>query len=171
MGMFTLKQVAVASENCPKIKDVMVKNVVTIAESDTIANALYKMEQKHILRLPVVAENNRSAGIITKADIRAKQAEFAELGAELPGACQVAKIAKNAVTIKEHKNVADAYNALNDNNVSSLVVTNEDCQVVGIITNMDICNLQAEKKAEEIENMDEEVNLLIKKALDSIFGK
>lgn len=152
MEMFTLKTVAVANDGCPAIKDAMTKNPVTVSGNETVAEALYKMNQKNVLRLPVVTESGSVAGIIAKSDIKAKQAELAEFNAELPGSCPVSKIAKSAITINENKNVADAYNMLNDEDIKSLVVINNDRKVTGMITKNDIAKLQAKAEADEVKS-------------------
>ena len=152
MEMFTLKTVAVANDGCPAIKEVMTKNPVTVSSNETVAEALYKMNQKNVLRLPVVTESGSVAGIIAKSDIKAKQAELAELNAELPGSCPVAKLTKSAITINENKNVADAYNMLNDEDIKSLVVVDDFHRVIGMITKNDIAKLQAKEEAKEAEN-------------------
>ena len=152
MKMFTLKTVAVANDGCPAIKEVMTKNPVTVSSKETVAEALYKMNQKNVLRLPVITESGSIVGIVTKSDIKAKQAELAEFNAELPGSCPVAKLAKSAITINENKNVADAYNMLNDEDIKSLVVVDDYRKVTGIITKNDIAKLQAKEKAKEAEN-------------------
>ena len=152
MEMFTLKTVAVANDGCPAIKEVMTKNPVTVSSNETVAEALYKMNQKNVLRLPVVTESGSVAGIIAKSDIKAKQAELAEFNAELPGSCPVAKLTKSAITINENKNIADAYNMLNDEDIKSLVVVDDLHRVTGMITKNDITKLQAKKEAKEAEN-------------------
>ena len=152
MKMFTLKTVAVANDGCPAIKEVMTKNPVTVSSNETVAEALYKMNQKNVLRLPVVTESGSVAGIIAKSDIKAKQAELAEFNAELPGSCPVAKLTKSAITINENKNVADAYNMLNDEDIKSLVVVDDFHRVIGMVTKNDIAKLQAKEEAKEAEN-------------------
>lgn len=149
MEMFTLKTVAVANEGCPTVKAAMTKNPVTVSGNETIAEALYKMNQKNVLRLPVVTASGSVVGIIAKSDIKAKQAELAEFKAELPGSCPVAKITKPAFTINENKNVADAYNMLNDEDIKSLVVVDSSLKVTGMITKNDIAKLQAKEEAKE----------------------
>ena len=152
MKMFTLKTVAVANDGCPAIKEVMTKNPVTVSGNETVAEALYKMNQKNVLRLPVVTESGSIVGIITKSDIKTKQAELAEFNAELPGSCPVAKLAKSAITINENKNIADAYNMLNDEDIKSLVVVDNYRKVTGIITKNDIAKLQVKEEAKEAED-------------------
>ena len=152
MEMFTLKTVAVANDGCPTVKAAMTKNPVTVSSNETVAEALYKMNQKNVLRLPVVTESGSVAGIIAKSDIKAKQAELAEFNAELPGSCPVAKLAKSAITINENKNIADAYNMLNDEDIKSLVVVDDFHRVIGMVTKNDIAKLQAKEEAKEAEN-------------------
>ena len=152
MKMFTLKTVAVANDGCPAIKEAMTKNPVTVSNNETVAEALYKMNQKNVLRLPVVTESGSVAGIIAKSDIKAKQAELAEYNAELPGSCPVSKLAKSAITINENKNVADAYNMLNDEDIKSLVVVDDYHRVTGMITKNDIAKLQAKEEAKEVKS-------------------
>ena len=151
MKMFTLKTVAVANESCPAVKEAMTKAPVTVTVNETVAEAIYKMDQKKVLRLPVVSETGLAVGIITKFDIKAKQAELAELNTELPGTCPVSKLTKPAVSINENKNVADAYNMLNDEDVKSLVVTDNSHKVVGMITKNDIAKLEAKEDEAELE--------------------
>lgn len=152
MEMFTLKTVAVANDGCPTVKAAMTKNPVTVSSNETVAEALYKMNQKNVLRLPVVTESGSVAGIIAKSDIKAKQAELAEFNAELPGSCPVSKLTKSAITINENKNVADAYNMLNDEDIKSLVVVDDFHRVIGMVTKNDIAKLQAKEEAKEAEN-------------------
>ena len=152
MKMFTLKTVAVANDGCPAIKDAMTKNPVTVSGNETVAEALYKMNQKNVLRLPVVTESGSIVGIIAKSDIKAKQAELTEFNTELPGSCPVSKLVKPAFTINENKNVADAYNMLNDEDIKSLVVVDNFLKVTGMITKNDIAKLQAKEEAKEAES-------------------
>ena len=152
MEMFTLKTVAVANDSCPTVKAAMTKNPVTVSSNETVAEALYKMNQKNVLRLPVVTESGSIVGIIAKSDIKAKQAELASFKAELPGSCPVSKLTKSAITINENKNVADAYNMLNDEDIKSLVVVDDFHRVIGMVTKNDIAKLQAKEEAKEAEN-------------------
>lgn len=152
MKMFTLKAVAVANEGCPAVKEAMTKAPVTVTANETVAEAIYKMDQKKVLRLPVVSETGLAVGIITKFDIKAKQAELAEFNTELPGTCPVSKLAKSAITINENKNVADAYNMLNDEDIKSLVVVDDYHRVTGMITKNDIAKLQVKEEAKEAES-------------------
>jgi len=52
-----------------KVKDVMTKKVVTITPDASILEAAHLMEKKDISRLPVIGENGKLIGIITKVDL------------------------------------------------------------------------------------------------------
>ena len=54
--------------------------------------------------------------------------------------------------INENKNVADADNMLNDEDIKSLVVVDSSLKVTGMITKNDIAKLQAKEEVEEAEN-------------------
>lgn len=143
--MFTLKTVAVADADCPKIADVMTKNVVTVSASESIAEAEFKMNRKNLVRVPVVDNCNFPIGMISKQDIQKKEAELKEFDSTLSGSCKVEKLmSKPAVTIFESKNVADAYNKMTDSKVNSLIVTDNSGRISGIITKNDINKLQSE---------------------------
>jgi CBS domain-containing protein len=51
------------------IGDIMTKNVVKIHENDSISDAAELMDSKGVNRLPVVDDNGKLLGIITRGDI------------------------------------------------------------------------------------------------------
>ena len=51
------------------IGDVMASHVVTIDPEQSIWKAAHEIEERHVTRLPVVDEDNRLLGIISRADI------------------------------------------------------------------------------------------------------
>ncbi|MGM0366367.1 MAG: CBS domain-containing protein [Actinomycetota bacterium] len=52
-----------------KVEDIMTKEVVTVTETTTVNEIANIMTQKNINRVPVVDENKKLVGIITRADI------------------------------------------------------------------------------------------------------
>lgn len=52
-----------------KVKDVMTKRAVTISQAEEISKAAKIMADEKINRLPVMDENKRLAGIITRGDV------------------------------------------------------------------------------------------------------
>jgi CBS domain-containing protein len=51
------------------VRDIMTKEVVTIKEDDNLLSAINTMTEHHLTRLPVLDENNKVVGIITRSDI------------------------------------------------------------------------------------------------------
>lgn len=52
-----------------KIHDIMTKHVVTVNENDLLDEAIVKMKENKVRRLPVVDDNNKLTGIISLGDI------------------------------------------------------------------------------------------------------
>ena len=52
-----------------KVKDIMIKKVITISPEALVEEAAEKMRENHINVLPVVDETNKVIGIITESDI------------------------------------------------------------------------------------------------------
>lgn len=52
-----------------KIHDIMTKHVVTVNEDELVDDAIVKMKENKIRRLPVIDDNNRLTGIISLGDI------------------------------------------------------------------------------------------------------
>ena len=61
----------------PKVKDLMVSEVVTIDDSASIVDAAKRMIQEKKGPLPVVEEGDRLVGIISEADIRSDEGPLA----------------------------------------------------------------------------------------------
>lgn len=72
VGIITLKDVSnveVGKREKTKIKDVMVKQIVTISPKEKVSTALEKMSKLRVMRLPVVSGTNTLIGVITLTDI------------------------------------------------------------------------------------------------------
>lgn len=52
-----------------KIHDIMTKHVVTVREDELLDDAIVKMKENKVRRLPVVDNNNKLAGMISLGDI------------------------------------------------------------------------------------------------------
>ncbi len=52
-----------------KIHDIMTKHVVTVHKEDLVDEAIKKMKENKIRRLPVIDDNNKLVGIISLGDI------------------------------------------------------------------------------------------------------
>ena len=92
VGIVTLKDVnniQVEKHEKTKIKDIMVKQVVTISPNDNLSNALEKMSKIRVIRLPVVSGSNVLLGVITLTDIEkaSKKLQNKKLSSSKPHKC------------------------------------------------------------------------------------
>ena len=58
------------------VKEIMVKNVITISPEDTIIKAIYLMYKNHISGIPVLDSRGEISGILTESDIFRVMAEL-----------------------------------------------------------------------------------------------
>lgn len=72
VGIVTLKDVGnikVGKREKTKIRDIMIKQVVTISQKEKVSIALEKMSKLRVMRLPVVLGADTLIGVITLTDI------------------------------------------------------------------------------------------------------
>ena len=126
------------------VKDWMTENVITIGAKTALPKAHKLMTRNNIRRLPVVNKNDQLVGIVTLADVRGAEPSQAtslsiwELN-YLLAKLQVKKIMmKDPITIAPTATIGEAARIMLDNKVSSLPVTDNARQVIGIITESDI---------------------------------
>jgi CBS domain-containing protein len=126
------------------VKDWMTGDVITIGAKTTLPKAHQLMTRNNIRRLPVVNKHERLIGIVTLSDVRGAEPSQAtslsiwELN-YLLAKLQVKQImTKDPITIAPTATIGEAARIMLDNKVSSLPVTDETRQVIGIITESDI---------------------------------
>jgi len=51
------------------VKDIMTKNVITVAKDDTVENVIKLLLEKKISGVPVVDESNKVVGIVSETDL------------------------------------------------------------------------------------------------------
>lgn len=108
----------------------MVVNPITIAPSDTLADALALMQRHAISGIPVVEANGRLAGILTNRDVR-----FAS-DPKQPVAELMTK--DNLVTVPTGTDREAAKRLLHQHRIEKLLVTDEKYRCIGLITVKDI---------------------------------
>ena len=118
----------------PKVKDLMVSEVVTIDDSASIVDAAKRMIQEKKGPLPVVEEGDRIHAIVTDRDIIARVvAEGRD-----PSALRVHDIATHElVTIGPEQDVDEARQLMAENHLDRILVV-EGERLVGIISEADI---------------------------------
>jgi CBS domain-containing protein len=118
----------------PKVKDLMVSEVVTIDDSASIVDAAKRMIQEKKGPLPVVEEGDRIHAIVTDRDI------IAHVVAEGrdPNALRVHDIATHElVTIGPEQDVDEARQLMAEHQLDRILVVVGD-RLVGIISEADI---------------------------------
>jgi len=114
-----------------RVKDWMIKNVVTINSDASVLDALKIMKKSSIRHLPVV-DNSKFVGLITSAD--AKQAILTGMLETL----KVGNVMMNTpVTVTRETTLEEASRIIYEKKVGSLPVV-EKGKVIGILTIIDI---------------------------------
>ncbi|MBV7276658.1 ABC transporter ATP-binding protein [Clostridiaceae bacterium UIB06] len=68
-GLVTLKDIRKTLEKNTKLKDIMERNIITVSSDDSIINVLEKMEKESIGYVPVINENSKLVGLITRSSL------------------------------------------------------------------------------------------------------
>ncbi|WP_297504680.1 IMP dehydrogenase [Thermococcus sp.] len=105
----------------------IVEDVITIGSEETLDYALFLMERNDIDGLPVVGEDGRIAGIVTKKDIAAKEGHLVK-----------DVMTGDVITVGEDVSVEEALDIMVANRIARLPVVDENGRLVGIITMSDL---------------------------------
>ena len=68
-GMVTLKQIRSNPDKSKMIKDIMAKDLITVNNEDSIINVLEIIKSENISFVPVIDENSKLSGLITKSSL------------------------------------------------------------------------------------------------------
>ncbi|NJE42880.1 IMP dehydrogenase [Thermococcus sp. GR6] len=121
----------------------IVEDVITIEPDETLDYALFLMEKNDIDGLPVVGEDGKITGIITKKDIAAKEGRLVR-----------EVMTRDVITVPEDIAVEDALNLMVKNRIARLPVVDGDGKLVGIITVSDLMMRKKYRNAVRDENGD-----------------
>ncbi len=128
-----------------RVKDVMTRNPVYISPDASVVEAKALMTKQKISKLPVLDNEKRLVGIITKNDLNragpsaATTLDMYEIG-YLLSKLTVAKVMhKEVITVSEDEVIEEAARIMVDNGVGCLPVM-KDKLLVGIITASDLFN-------------------------------
>lgn len=123
----------------------MSRNVVTLTEDDTLADARDTMARGCIRHLPVVRDGTL-VGLVTHRDLlSASVSVFAEVPAheehQLFARIPVRELMHDAVTVTADTPVREAGTILLDNKYGCLPVVDRDGRLLGIVTEADYLRL------------------------------
>ena len=128
-----------------RVSDAMTRGLVTVGLEDPLKEAAQRMTRSGLRRLPVVSGEGEVKGMITAKDYVAffgSHRAFKELTStdieEVLGIPVYEVMTPGFYTIREDADVGDAATAMIDNNTSSLLVVNENDEIIGIITERDV---------------------------------
>ena len=114
-----------------KVKDLMVKSVITTMPHKTIGHAQSIMSKNKIKSVPVVDGNMEIKGIVTATDLLDDHSE----------ATPVSKFMTTKVyTIPAYSNVNIAARIMRNHNINHLVVSDEQ-KIVGVLSAHDLLKL------------------------------
>lgn len=126
------------------VRDWMTRDVVTVKTSTTLSDAYEIMTNHKIRRLPVVGDDGRLIGIVTHGDIRNAQPSpvnslnIWELSFMLARLTVAEIMTTDPITISENATIGEAAQELLAHTIGSLPVTDNQGNLVGIITESDI---------------------------------
>jgi CBS domain-containing protein len=142
------------------VKDVMTTQVVAVRLNATYKEMATRLRESRVSAFPVLDDDNKVVGVVSEADLLAKEAlEYSVpglMGGILHGrerAKAAAVIAadlmtKPAVTIGPHEWVAHAARLLYSRKIKRLPVVDDDGRLIGIVTRTDVLSVYSRPDAE-----------------------
>lgn len=114
----------------------ILKKPITATPIASVINARDLLFRYRIKRLVVVKNGNKPVGIITEKDLARATSVFS--GRDI-GEMKVADfMSENLITVKRNSSIYDCAKLMSKNNISSVIVLNEDNSLNGIITKTDL---------------------------------
>ena len=133
-----------------KAKDLMIKHVITLFPQEDMWKAQNMMSRYKIKKIVIVADDkNYPIGIVSLKDmIKFAISDKTDRDLHEIPICEV--MSKNLIMVNKNRDISDCARTATENNVSSLVVVNEDDakndnkSLAGIITTTDFANFFSE---------------------------
>ena len=128
-----------------KVRELMNRNLVTIAESSSCHEAIRRMHRARIRHLPVLSDDGALVGVVTDRDLRhylfrphvGKDIGATSIEVLLKGVTVDEIMSAPVLTVDAADEVTDATRMMLEDKVGSLPVT-EGGRLVGIITETEI---------------------------------
>jgi CBS domain-containing protein len=160
---------------CMKVKDIMIRDVITVAPEDSFADVIETFSRKKISGAPVV-EGRKPVGMVSESDIM-KQVSKKDIMSLIDGDNKDVKekmsmkvkdlMTKNIISVKPDDEVREVIRMMNEKDVNRLPVI-EKGELRGIVTRADVVSVVCEylcehpmlkKKEHESENPALETNI------------
>lgn len=126
------------------VKDNMAVNPITIGPDGSVSEAIDMMNQNDLHRIPVVDQDNKLCGLVTKSIIAqntpnsASSLSVFELNYLLNKLTIKDIMIKDVITINQDALLEEAATILRKNDIGCLPVVDQDNTLIGIITHNDI---------------------------------
>jgi CBS domain-containing protein len=133
------------------VSDYMTAEVVTLAHDDSLLEAHRLMGVKRIRALPVVDNNEKLIGIVTRTDLLgASPSRFVSRNQQdFSISIEQEKVERimstHLITIGPDASIAEAAELMRANKIHSLPVVNEKGEMIGIITEIDLFQMIVSK--------------------------
>ena len=122
----------------PLVKDVIIRDVKTIRDSASIAEAAKLIMETQTTHIPVLSSDGQLAGIVTAWDISAAVAKRSEELAEI--------MSKKVITAVLDEPLELVIRKIERGNISALPVIDDERRVIGMVTSDEISKLIRKKK-------------------------
>jgi CBS domain-containing protein len=120
----------------PVLLTSILKKAITVTPKTSVVDARDLLLRYRIKRLVVVKNSSKPVGIITEKDLARATSVFS--GRHI-GEMKVGDfMSENLITVKKNNSIYDCAKLMKKNNLSSVVVLNEDDFLTGIITKTDL---------------------------------
>lgn len=121
------------------VEDIMIKEVITLTPSDTIAAAIKVLEKKKIRHIPIVDHNQNVVGIISDRDVRDASPSIFHIGEHVEDLdMSIESIMKTEVITGHPLDFVEEVSAiLYEHRISCLPITTGG-RLVGIVTDTDL---------------------------------
>jgi len=126
------------TKELPLVKDVMIREVKTISEKASIADAAKLIMDTQFTHIPVVTDDGRLSGIVTAWDISTAVAQRHEGLAEI--------MTRKVITTDENEPLELVIRKLERYNISALPVINRERRVIGMVTSDEISKLIGKRR-------------------------
>ncbi len=126
------------TKELPLVKDVMIREVKTISERASIADAAKLIMEAQFTHVPVISKESKLVGIVTAWDISTAVAKRHEGLAEI--------MTRAVITADSEEPLERVIRKLERYNISALPVIDGDRRVIGMITSDEISKLVGKRK-------------------------